>query len=365
MNSQIVYTSYLDIKKVLEKEKCKKVFVVCSHFIPHSFVSDFLKTLDVEVVYFTDFTPNPKYEEVVKGIDLYKKEQCDFLMSIGGGSAIDVAKCINLFMNLDASKNYLNQTYKGATIGHLCIPTTAGTGSEANQFAVIYYQGVKQSIHHLSLIPPYVILEPKFLESIPDYQKKSTLLDALCHAIESYWSIHSSDESKQFAKESIHLILNNMDQYFAHPNKEVNTSMLQAANLSGKAINLTQTTAAHAMSYKLTSLYGISHGHAVALCLPHIWEYMVNHLELTSDPRGASYLDKTFDELDSLFECPSHEASIEKFCNIICQLELQSVKLVREEDLPLLVESINLDRLKNNPVPLNANTIEKVYRKIM
>ena len=210
MKEQIIYNSYKNILQIYEKEKFKKAFLVCSKFIKDSFVTDFLKENNISFIVFNEYTPNPKYEEVLKGIEKFKENNCDFLISIGGGSAIDVSKCINLFLNLDENKNYLEQEYKGASVKHLACPTTAGTGSEANQFAVIYYKGVKQSIKDLSLIPEYVILEPLFLKTISTYQRKSTILDAMCHAIESFWSVNSTKESQEYATKSLEIILNNI-----------------------------------------------------------------------------------------------------------------------------------------------------------
>ena len=85
------------------------------------------------------------------------------------------------------------------------------------------------------------------------------------------------------------MILNNIEGYLNNE-KEALNNMLIAANYSGKAINITQTTAPHAMSYKLTSLYEIAHGHAVALCLPPVWEYMIKNSDKCIDPRGEKHL---------------------------------------------------------------------------
>ena len=146
------------------------------------------------------------------------------------------------------------------------MPTTAGTGSEATRYAVIYFDGEKQSISDYSCIPSAVLMDASVLKTLPIYQKKSTMMDAFCHAIESYWSVNSSEESRQYSRRAIQLIMENKDLYIGN-DETGNTQMLKAAHLAGKAINLTQTTAGHAMCYKLTSLYGIAHGHAAALCV--------------------------------------------------------------------------------------------------
>ena len=365
MKSQSLLNSFKEIKKTINENDYKKPFIVCRTFITKSFIMEFIDSLGIEYITYTAFTPNPKYEEVVKGIKKYLDGNCDFIISIGGGSAIDVAKCINLFLPLDQSKNYLEQKYNKCKTKHLAIPTTAGTGSESTKYAVIYYNDVKQSITEESIIPEFVILEPSFLETVPDYQKKSTLLDALCQGIESYWSINSTEESKKYAKESINLIMSNYEAYIKNIDHDINSKIMFAANLSGKAINITQTTSAHAMSYKITSLYEISHGHAVALVLPYIWEYMINNIDKCEDKRGKEYLNNIFTEINNMFECNTSKESIEKFKKIYKYMSLSNPWLSNEEELVALTNSVNEKRLKNNPVSLNKETILKIYKEAL
>lgn len=361
---QKIINNYNLLNSTVDFNKYKNILVVCDNFLLDSFLVKYLKSLNLNIHTFTDFKPNPKYEEVLEGIKEFKENNCDLIISIGGGSAIDVAKTIKAFVTLDDKENYLNQKIIKNDIELVAVPTTAGTGSESTQFAVIYYEGNKYSIDSEYILPNYVLLESKFLESLPLYQKKSTMLDALCQGIESYWSVNSTDESKKYAKEAIKIILSNYKEYI-NEQKDVYSKIMEASNYSGKAINISKTTAAHAMSYKITSLYGVSHGHAVALCLPHIWEYMINNINLTSDSRGEEYLEKVFDDLDSIFECNNHKETLEKLKEILNNINLNYTGIVKEEDINTLTSSVNENRLKNNPVSLNKETIEKIYRKLM
>ena len=140
--------------------------------------------------------------------------------------------------------------------------------------------------------------------------------------------------------------------------------MLEAANLAGRAINITQTTAGHAMCYKITKLYGISHGHAAALCVSVLWRFMVENTALCVDPRGEKYLDGMFHDLASVMGCPDALAGADKFLRIFAGLQLQTPEPDGEGDLELLSKSVNLDRLKNNPIRLDEQTINALYRKI-
>ncbi len=370
MANQIVLASdggYAALDAYWKEKKIKKLFLVCGASMAGLRISEYFdrlpSRLGVAVEKFSHFKPNPLYESVVEGVALYRQTGCDAIMAVGGGSAMDVAKCIKLYANLDPRQNYLEQPIVPNAIPLLAMPTTAGTGSEATRFAVIYYQGEKQSVADDSCIPSVVLLDPSVLETLPPYQKKATMLDALCHGIESFWSVHSTDQSKVFARQAIALALENLDGYLANES-EANANMLQAANLAGKAINITQTTAGHAMSYKLTSLYGISHGHAVALCISKLWPFMLEHVNWCADPRGAGYLDQMFQALGQAMGCPTAGEAASKFQELVNALALPAPG-AKEADLELFVRAVNPVRLKNNPIALTPETIRDLYRQIL
>lgn len=345
----------------------KRVLIVCGSsfkkFRLRKFVDELTTRGMIFPVYFSDFRPNPDYESVVKGLELFRNSNCDSVFAIGGGSAMDVAKCIKLYANMPEGVNCLRERIVPNEIPFLAVPTTAGTGSEATKFAVIYYKGEKQSVSDDSCIPQTVLFDASVLHFLPDYQRKVTMLDAFCHAVESFWSVNSTDESKTYSKSAISLILNSMDSYLANE-ESGNATMLKAANLAGKAINITQTTAGHAMCYKMTKLYGISHGHAAALCVSVLWRFMVENTSLCVDPRGEKYLDGMFHDLASVMGCPDALAGADKFLRIFTGLQLQTPEPDGEGDLELLSKSVNLDRLKNNPIRLDEQTINALYRKI-
>ena len=110
-------------------------------------LEDALKKEGMELTEFSDFEPNPKYESVISGIKTYRQKGCDLILAAGGGSAMDVAKCIKLFNCMNVEENCLKQEIISNEIPFLAIPTTAGTGSEATRFAVIYYEGNKKVKH--------------------------------------------------------------------------------------------------------------------------------------------------------------------------------------------------------------------------
>ncbi len=323
----------LPLKTQLKKLNSEKPFVVVDSFLKKE-----IKKKLPNAVLFSGFTSNPKYEEMLDGLKLFKENKCDAIVSIGGGSCIDVAKVIRLSLNADIDSEIptFKQEYKYTDIKHICLPTTSGTGSESTRHAVLYLNGVKQSIAHPSNVPDYVILCPKFIVTVPEYQKKATMMDALCQSIESLWSRKATKDSRRYAKEALKLFEENYEGYLKLDENAIKNIQI-AANLSGKAINISETTAAHAMSYKITSLYGIPHGHAVAMCMNSILKNCSTRT--------------TFNKMDfgKLFDDVVHYFSLSLSVDI------------NDEELKTLKESVNPERLKNFPYRIN---VEKCYKSI-
>jgi alcohol dehydrogenase class IV len=355
-----------ELEEYLKNNGFKNTLIVCGHSFYrsalYSKVNQIYDNNDIKKIYFDGFTPNPTYEEVCDGLKIFKENDCDSIIAIGGGSAIDVAKCIKLFSNMDDDELYLNQEIKANEIPFVTVPTTAGTGSEATHFAVIYYKGEKKSVAHESSIPDAVLFEPSFLKTLPLYQKKATMLDALSHSIESMWSVNSNEESIKYSKEAIELIMKNMDKYLEN-DETTFVNILTAANLAGKAINITKTTAGHAMCYKLTSLYGISHGHAAMLVNSELYPYMIENVSKCIDQRGAEHLKTILSCISQITLNNSLEESKDYFRNIVSSLDLYDVN-VNENDINELVRSVNVERLSNHPIKLEKNDIREIYERL-
>lgn len=343
-----------------------KVLLVCDSSFPFLSIKDDIEHMEMSYVVFDQFTPNPLYEDVCKGVDLFQSTKCDTILAVGGGSSLDVAKCIKLYCKMGKNKLYLEQEYKDTGVKLIAIPTTAGTGSESTCYAVIYYDGKKQSVTHDSIIPDVAILDPKVLKTLPVYQKKCTMMDALCQGIESWWSVNSTDESKKLSKTAIETIMKWWHEYIFENTNASAEAIMYAANLAGQAICVTQTTAPHAFSYKITSLYKLPHGHAVAVGLPVIWKYMVDNMDKCIDCRGQEYLAKIFNEIAKTMGCNTPDEVIVKFCLMMEEMELKNpVTEYRERDLEVLSTSVNPVRLKNNPICLEPEAIYSLYDKIV
>lgn len=361
--SPALSSGVLDVPCLLRKLGVKRPFLITGSYFESSQMKKCLAASDAEITLFSDYDSNPRYDQVVEAVHLYRVKGCDAVLSVGGGSAIDVAKCVKMFAVMPGdgvNSRFVHRPYRFSPIPHIAVPATAGTGSESTSFAVLYVDGEKVSIAHDCLLPDAAILDVSLLAGLPAYRKKSTLLDALCQAIESYWSVRSTKQSRVYSSRAIRSIVTCVADYLAG-DTDAACKMLEAANQAGKAINLTTTTAPHAMSYKLTSLYGIPHGHAVALCMPLCWGLL-----LDSD---ASGLTETLREIATLMtgcEDSNGVDGLEAFERLVKFLDLDAPSVdVSEEDLLLLVQGVNIQRLSNFPYTVTAFELTELYRSIL
>lgn len=372
--TQKIINGIANLPEILKEVGCEKLFLVVDSSYPFLIIKDAIEVLPVkERVMFSDFTPNPLYEQVCNGIELLKSSQCDTILAVGGGSAIDVAKCIKLAVLAREGNAAIipplvsaSVACDGAKLPFIAIPTTAGTGSESTHNAVMYYEGAKQTVTNDGVLPDYALLEPSVLKTFPLYQKKCTMMDALCQGIESWWSVNSTAESYEYSRKTVELIMANWRKYIFENDNEAAAQIMLAANYGGRAINITQTTAAHAFSYKITSLYKLPHGHAVAVGLPEIWEYMLGNIDRCIDSRGQEYLADIFNQIAKAMGCDTPAEAIALFRQMMMEMELKNpVAGNREDELEVLSTSVNPVRLKNNPVLLDTQTIHGLYNVIV
>ena len=372
--AQKIINGIAQLPTILKEVGCEKLFLVVDSSYPFLNIKDAIEAVPVkERVMFSDFTPNPLYEQVCNGIELLKTSNCDTILAVGGGSAIDVAKCIKLAVLAEEGNAAIipplvntRVACDGAKFPFIAIPTTAGTGSESTHNAVMYYEGAKQTVTNDGVLPDYAVLEPFVLKTLPLYQKKCTMMDALCQGIESWWSINSTEKSYEYSRKTIELIMGNWHKYIFDNDDDAASQIMLAANYGGRAINITATTAAHAMSYKITSLYGLPHGHAVAVCLPEIWAYMLEHTEKCVEKRGQDYLFGIFTLISKSMGCEEPVQAIAKFRMIMDEMNLKNpVAINREKELKELSTSVNPVRLKNHPIELTELTIMSLYEEII
>jgi len=360
------YGSIAGLRHILTELKTKKIFLItgkksyelsgAKSSVEQEFIS-----ANCQSVHFSDFSPNPKIEEINSGFELFQKEHFDAILAVGGGSCIDVAKSIKLF--------YFRKTANKIPL--IAVPTTSGSGSEATYFIVYYIGKEKQSEGKPDItLPDYVILDPTFTLTLPKSITASTGMDALSQAMESYWCIYSTDESKKLARESMELTIKSLENAVNNPDKVSRENMMKSSNLAGKAINITKTTAPHSIAYPITSYFGIPHGHAAGLTLGEMLVYNFNVSEENcSDKRGAEYVKKTIKEIISILEAKNKEEARQKIKTLMESINLKtrlSDLGLQEEDLNTIIQKgFNPERVKNNPRLLTEENLREILKNIM
>ena len=228
-------------------------------------------------------------------------EKVDAFIAVGGGTVIDTTKLL--------------RGLNGQLPPFLAVPTTAGTGAETTRFAVYYDHGKKMSADDVRYLPTDQVLIPEFTSTQTPYQRASTEFDAYAQAVESLWAVGATDESRSYARKALDLMANG--------------EQMLGSYWAGRAIDISRTTAAHALSYYMTANYGIPHGHAVYMMFPYVCK-----------ANGREEFVKEVPELQSLRDFA-----------VVKNLDWDN--LVNE-----LLANVNPARLANNPCPIKREVFE-------
>ena len=345
----------IEMKKILTYNYENIFYVTGKSSFTSSGAKDFvIKNFgdNVEQNKFCEFSANPKFCDVKKGVQKFKKNKYDVIVAVGGGSVIDMAKLISFFSDIGVKifKTHLNNSCQSFT-PIVAIPTTAGSGSEETHFAVVYNNGIKHSVAHQNLKPKKVILDPFFSFNCSAEQKLNSALDGYCQSIESYWSKGSTKISKEYAAEALKIYRTYLHDAIVNNNYKSFKKIVKASNLAGKAINISKTTSCHALSYFFTSKFGIPHGKAVAMIMPYVFQY---HYEKIGN------FDVMKDLIDLMdLKSTNYKNEIQSiFSKLGLMVKFKDNNIRIHKILDKLILNVNTERLKNNPVNID---IKKVF----
>ena len=200
------------------------------------------------------------------------------------------------------------------------------------------------------------------LASVPQHVAASSGMDALCQGIESYWSIHSTEESRELAAQAIRLAWASIEEAVNQRTPQTLDNMAQASHLAGRAIDITRTTAPHAVSYPLTSYFGVTHGHAVGLLTAQFLRY---NAAVTKDDcldsRGTEWVTDRLDEITTMLGADTideaADALAEKLSCIGLETSLHKLGIRTEQDIKTIIDhGLNPERVNNNPRLVGADT---------
>jgi len=357
-----------DIENFIKNKSFKNIFILCGNKSfktsgAYEFINKIVLNKNSKIFY--KYSNIPTLEELIEITKSIKSFKPDLILAVGGGAVIDYAKIANIIdVRPDLAELIVTYSYpiKKKYTKLAVIPTTAGSGAEVTSNAVIYVNGIKHSFESELLIPDNFFLIPEFLISAPNKIKASAGFDAIAQALESLISKKSNAQSIEYASKSLRVSLNSYISFLKVPNLINATEMSIAANLAGKAINISKTTAPHAASYPFTSLFNISHGHAVGLFFEKFFKFNYDNLEKSE----VSFdLKKRFDLIFSLLNVSNINNFNLKILSIKKQAKLDdNMKLLKidlNKNMKKIIGGVNLLRLGNNPVKINGNDIMNIF----
>lgn len=325
-----------------------------------------------ETIVISDLPPEPTYMQVQKLVDEFKASGADFIVAVGGGSAMDTAKLASLL----ATERYTvkdlldDPTLAVKTVKTCLIPTTAGTGSEATPNAIVAVpeQELKIGIVNSSMVPDYVVLDAEMIRKLPRKIAAATGIDAMAHAIECFTSNKANPFSDIFALEAFDLIMNNIETACDDPDAmEAKNRMQIAAFYAGVAITCSGTTAVHALSYPLGGKYHIAHGVSNAILLLPVMKF---NEPVIRGKLAAAYDRIVHGEKTCTTEAEKSAWVVERMGQIVRHLDIPtslSEFNVPREDLERLVKAgMQVQRLLvNNMRTVTPEDARNIYLEIM
>ena len=330
-----------------------------------------LKKAGKEVIIFDDLPTEPSCDEAQSVVDRFKAEKVDFIMAVGGGSVMDIAKLASVLATDDYGVRELLET-PGITRKNtrtLMIPTTAGTGAEAtpNSIVTVPEKELKVGIVNTEMIADYVILDGRMIQNLPLKIAASTGVDALAHAIECFTSKKATPFSDVFALEALDLIINNIEKACTDTEAlEAKNAMLLASFYAGVAITASGTTAVHALSYPLGGKYHIPHGVSNAMMLIPVMKF--------NEPMCKSQFARAYDRVNKhpemIEESEKSAWMIQRMDEIVKHLEIPtslSAYGIGTNDLDGLVQAgMDVQRLLvNNMREVTENDARRLYLEII
>lgn len=361
----IVENDFEKLENLVKKHKTNELFLVRGKkSFENSGGEAFIEKLvgDSNITSFIDFNTNPQLDDLIRGIELFNKGTYKLILAIGGGSVLDMAKLISVFAKQIASYDSIvvgDAKIEQVKVPLVAVPTTSGSGAEATQFAVLYKGKKKYSVASPVILPNYVYLSPKFSLTASPYLTACTGLDAFAQAIESIWSVGATPEAEGYGLEVINLIWNNLRLAVNNNDEKAKALMQKASFLAGKAINITKTTAPHALSYSFSCYYGVSHGHAVAISLPYFFHfnYKLSHEDCV-DKRGALDVKNRINKILNVIGVSIIDARkvLTQFFNSV-GVNINPYQIIEDFDYEVIVNNVNLERLSNNPRKVSSDDI--------
>lgn len=353
----------------LTKPYGKKALIVTGHSSAkksglYDKVKDSLKAEGIDSVLFDKVAQNPLTTTAAEGAAFAKENGCDVVVAIGGGSIMDCAKAIAFLAvnDGDVSDYIFGKKASDTALPIILIPTTCGTGSEGNGFAVLTNpdNGDKKSLRCNAIVAKVSIVDPECMMTMPKHVLASVGFDALCHNMEAYTSKIAQPFTDALSLYAVDLIAHNLvDVYKGTGSKESWEKITLASTIGGMVINTAGVTLAHGMEHPASGLKDIVHGKGLAALTPTIIE---------ASYQGAP---EKFAKLAKLFGGEKAEDLAGKVRELLENIELTCTLSdlgIEEKDIPWMAENcmkVSAPSIANNPVVFSQEEIAEIYKKAL
>jgi alcohol dehydrogenase len=307
----------------------------------------------------------PTLDDVQRVAQQINEQKVDLVIGIGGGMPMDIAKAASMLATQpEGAEIYLTgkAVPQPRRIRLILIPTTAGTGAEVTHFSVVYMDKIKYSLAYPSMGADYALIIPELTYTLPKSVTATSGCDAIAQAIEAFWSVNATPESRQYSMQALSHLLPHIVEAVHRPTEENRRAMLLGACYAGMAINIAKTTWAHAASYWLTAHKPISHGHTVMLTLPYLFPMVAEADEQTLQKTEHLTVDLLREQMAALYHILGVQNGLEardRLHNLMdaCGLERHLGRLdVKPSDLEEIVDAVNPERMKNMPITISRES---------
>ena len=315
----------------------------------------------------SDFQPNASIDELRAGLAVVREFEPDMVIGVGGGSVMDMAKLLVAYSDRDDDPTAMIRA--GAPVERVShdlvlVPTTSGSGSESTHFAVVYIGDEKFSVAGPGLYASHIIIDPDLSMSGSSQQRATSGIDAICQAIESLWAAGATSESRRLARTALRRLIPNIRPFVTNGDSDSARAMAIGAHLSGRAIDISKTTGAHALSYFLTKRLGIPHGNAVALTLGAFIEAHQSSVSVTNS--SGSSLGEAMKSISVSLGAYDSASLRRQFNALLPELgliaSLNAVVSHTEDFVDEWLESVNQQRLANNPIPFDRSQLRALVK---
>ena len=356
----------------IKRRKYKKALLVTDETLMNvgitRKVSSLLDDDKLEYIVFNDIKPNPTVTTVKKGLKVCKKYHCDYILAVGGGSVIDVAKAIGVVMTNPEFKDIVSLSgiveTNNPALPIIALPTTHGTAAEVTINYVITNE--KEKVKMVCVdphdVPVLSIVDSELMSGMPVSIAASTGMDALTHAMECYLTKAHNEMSDMFALKAINLIYKNLESA-VNKDREAIDRMAYAQYIAGMGFSNVGLGIVHSMAHQLGAVYDMAHGVANGILLPYVLEWngevvpdrfieMGKALELDMDgvdgKKAVKMVVKTVKELADRLDIPTH----------------YQVMSGNEEDIPMLAKkAFNDPCTAGNPRETSVKEFEELFRR--